>query len=277
VLFVAVQHFFSVGAAKTGTTLLARMLDQQPAVASMSESYFFDPDHPASFFRLDNHVAGRHGFRPDKVEAWRSRALATVAAANGQTVRAIDEPSHGRSIISEILNQFAERNNARFVGDKWPYYHEHLDALLAAFPDGKFLYNVRDPRAVWNSGNTFRDRQLGPKVLSDLLVADQRLRPYADDSRFHVFRYEDLVTEPQETMTNIAEFIGFEFDPSAIEYDETKDRYSNRWNWVPTAKGELNQHLTEKWRHEMPIDAQRRVTERFAEFIEHYGYDPLES
>jgi hypothetical protein len=177
-----------------------------------------------------------------------------------------------RQIVGEVFQCFGEITGTSIVGDKWPYYHEHLKVLLEAVPDGKFVYNVRDPRAVWNSGETFRKRNAGDAILDDMLAADRKIASLRDDPRLFVLRYEDLISDAAATMDRLASFIGFQFDEAALAYDPSTDVLPNRWNWVPAAKGDLDVELTEKWRYEMGPDDRERVTERCADFIEAYGY-----
>ena len=119
------------------------------------------------------------------------------------------------------------------VGDKWPDYYRNLKLMLRAFPNAKFLYNVRDPRGVWNSGQTFRDREAGDRVLATMLGVDNAVRPFLDDERFMTLRYEDLIMEPDRMMAAVAEFLGFEFDPGAIAYDKAADPYPNGGTGFP--------------------------------------------
>jgi hypothetical protein len=177
-----------------------------------------------------------------------------------------------REIIGEVFDRFGELTSATIVGDKWPDYYRNIKLIARAFPDAKFLYNVRDPRGVWNSGQTFRDRRAGDKVLANLLEVEEAVRPYLDDGRALTLRYEDLISEPVATMRNVADFLGFEFDPSAIEYDRSSDPFPKRWYWIPEATGDLDVRLTEKWRTEMSAEQQRDVALRCAEFLERYGY-----
>lgn len=236
----------------------------------MSEAYFPPASSRLSFFSLEGTTGARHGFDVEQIRGWNERATRQVEVGDS-FVNAISLPVYFRELVSEVLDEFGRRFGAAVVGEKWPFYHKHLDLLLEAFPDGRFLYNVRDPRAVWNSGQTFRDRQAGDRILSEMLLADQRVTSRADE-RFLTFRYEDLITAPEDTMRRVADFLGFTFQPSAIDYNEDRDPLSKRWNWVPPSKGDLDPRLTEKWRTEMSGEQQRAVSERCREFLERYGY-----
>lgn len=265
------QVYFCIGAAKTGTTILTRLLDQQPDVASLWEGYFLRPSKGQSLFNPDGNAWRRHGFEQARVVEWHERATRRVSSGT-RTAVAIREPSHVRQLITEVFEDFGRRMSATIVGDKWPDYHKHLDLMLEAFPEGRFVYNVRDPRAVWNSGETFRGRQVGDETLANMLAVDQVVAPYLDDDRFLTIRYEELIGDPSSTMRHLSEFLGFVFDPGALVYDAEHDPLPNRWYWIPEASGDLDVELTSKWRAEMPTAKQSEVAALSTEFMERYGY-----
>ncbi|MGC9334374.1 MAG: sulfotransferase family protein, partial [Anaerolineae bacterium] len=195
-------YFFCVGPAKSGTTLLARVLDQHPDVACIWESYAFHPYSRASIFNPASDSWRKHGFDEGNVRRWASiwraqpRAILRRALRRltGRTVLAT---SCYRKTMPEALADFSQRCGARIVGDKWPRYIDHLEDVLAVFPAGKYIYNVRDPRGLWNSAQTFRGRQRGDELLRRMLSEDQRIQPYLERPNFLVFRYEELVRTPQ--------------------------------------------------------------------------------
>lgn len=263
--------YFCIGAAKTGTTILARLLDQQPQVACMWEAYFLRPRHGSSVLNPIGDAWKKHGLAEDQVIKWHHRATERVVRSERE-VDAIHDPTALRAIVSEVFDQFAEGTGKETAGDKWPYYSEHLELLVEAFPDARFVYNVRDARAVWNSGQTFRDRHAGDLTLEQMVTADERVRKYLGDERFLVLKYEDLIIDTARTMETLSDFIGFDYHPESLKYNPRLDPLPDRWNWVPTASRDLDPDLTEKWRHEMSDDDQKRVTEACADFLATYGY-----
>ena len=62
-----VTFFFCIGVPKTGTTLLARLLDQHPDIACMWESYAFHPRSRASLFNPTSDKWKQHGFDREQV------------------------------------------------------------------------------------------------------------------------------------------------------------------------------------------------------------------
>lgn len=267
------SHYFCIGAAKTGTTILARLLDQQPGVACMWEAYFFQPNHGASVFNPDGQKWRRHGFTRADVDEWRDDAVATFTPEARKQLSEPEYVDRARRLMTAVLDRFGEASFATIVGDKWPYYAKRIEFLLEAFPDARYVYNVRDPRGVWNSGQTFKERERGDLILDEMLEADAKIRPYMDDHRFLAIRYEDLISEPETTMAGLGDFLGFSFDPRHLDYDPLDDPLPDRWNWVPTAAGDLDPQLTQKWKKQMTAEQIEAVEQRAAEFMSSYGYD----
>lgn len=271
--------FFCIGSAKTGTTLLARVLDQHPHIATIWESYAFHPRSQASLFNPASDKWRRHGFARPDVERWSKiwcaqPRLLLRRAVRKLTGRTLLARSSFRDTMSEALADFGQRCNARMVGDKWPWYIEYLPQVMWAFPKARFIYNVRDPRAVWNSAQRFKGRERGDELLEEMLARDRAVSPYLGQDNFLTVRYEDLVREPAETCQRLYTFLDCSYSKEYLRYDPAEDPYPERWDWVPQAGESFDPWHTVKWKEHMrPADIER-VTQHAARFIETYGYEP---
>lgn len=271
-------YFFCVGPAKSGTTLLARVLDQHPDVACIWESYAFHPLSSASIFNPASNSWRKHGFHETDIRRWASiwraqpRAILrrVLRRFTGRTVLAT---SCFRKTMPEAMADFAQRCGARVVGDKWPRYIDHLGDVLAVFPAGKYIYNVRDPRGLWNSAQTFRGRQRGDELLRRMLSTDQRIQPYLAQPNFLVLRYEDLVRTPQATCRQLFGFLDCEFSEEYLHYDPATDPFPERWGWVPEAGKQLDPWHTAKWQEQMRPEEIERVSDEASWFIDKYRYE----
>lgn len=269
--------FFCIGAQKSGTTLLARLLDQHPQIACLWESYAFRPKASPSIFNPESKSWKRHGFAAQRVDAWHAqwrRPMVRLSRALLRRTGSRDLVGERlfRRTMREALDDFARRTGASVVGDKWPWYIDYLEETLAAFPHARFVYNVRDPRGIWNSAQRFRGRARGDRTLAEMLEKDERVRPYLLQENFLTIRYEDLVQKPQKTVRDLYAFLGCDFDPDYLSYDPEQDPYPDRWNWIPEARGPLNPWHAEKWRQQVPPATQARLVELSRPFIERYGY-----
>jgi hypothetical protein len=276
--------FFCIGAAKSGTTLLARVLDQHPDVACMWESYAFHPRSKSSIFNPDSDSWRKHGFSEADVRRWaaiwraepRSFLRRALRKLTGRTFLAAD---CFRRTMPEALADFAQRCGAAVVGDKWPWYIDHLDDVLAVFPEARYVYNVRDPRGLWNSAQRFKGRGRGDELVQRMLRAETRVAPYLDQPNFLTLRYEDLVNQPEVTCEELFTFLGCGaasergLSRETLQYDPASDPYPSRWEWVPEASQPFDPWHAVKWREQMSRQEIEQITERTGWFIERYDYE----
>lgn len=270
--------FLCIGVPKTGTTVLARVLDQHPEIACIWESYVFHPRSRASLFNPQSDSWRRHGFDQERVEAWaaiwrQQPQLAARRVVRKLTGRTVLARAPFQRTMPEALADFARRCNARVVGDKWPWYIHYLDHVLAAMPQVRLIYSVRDPRGLWNSAQRFKQRQRGDEILAQMLAGDRQVTRFQQQSNFLTVRYEDLVGQPEATVRRLVRFLGCEFDPGYLEYRQEKDPYPARWDWIPEAGVQLNPWHATKWQEQLSPAEIDRVTERSRRFMDKYGYD----
>jgi len=273
----ALTFFFCIGAAKSGTTLLARVLDQHPDVACIWESYAFHPRSGASIFNPASNSWRKHGFAKADVRRWAAVWRAQPASfirrvlrkLTGRTVLAT---SHFRQTMTEALTDFAQRCGAHTVGDKWPWYPDYLEHVLDAFPNARYIYNVRDPRGLWNSAQRFKGRERGDELLERALAQDRLVTPYLDLENFMTVRYEDLVRRPEKASRQLYEFLDCNFSQDGLRYNLANDPYPDRWDWIPQASRQFDPWHTVKWKEQMKLEEIDRVSEQAAWFIEKYGY-----
>ncbi|WP_152053205.1 sulfotransferase family protein [Tautonia marina] len=275
----SLKFFFCIGSEKSGTSILARVLDQHAEIACLYESYLLEPYHQSCLINPAGTRWEKQGFNQRAIQGWwnqlrkgmypsrRRRLLNRLVGKRGTPAAVV------RRVMTEVFSDFALRTNARIVGDKWPFYIDHLELILEAFPDAKFIYNVRDPRGLWSSGQKFKDRGRGDHVLQGMLKRDAKIQPFLTRSNFLTVRYEDLIASPSETARKLWGFLGAEYKEEYLNYDPARDPYPQRWGWVPETVKPLNPESTEKWRTQMTPEQIARVNEISGDFIAHYHYD----
>ena len=273
------MYFFCVGSQKTGGTLLARVLDQHPDIACLWESYAFKPTSRASIFNPHSDKWRIHGFSESDIRRWSRIWNAQPYAFFRRTLsQSIGYTSFTTSCFRQTmlpaLADFARRCGVTVVGDKWPGYIRYLENLLSGFPDARIIYNVRDPRAVWNSAQRFKNRQRGDELLIRMLENDDRIRPYLAHSNFVTVRYEDLVCYPEATIQQIYDFLGLNISNPHLLYDSKKDFYPDRWSWVPEVYDQINSLHAYKWKNQTSISDINRITELSYSFIKYHNYSP---
>ena len=153
----AERFFFCIGSQKTGTTLLAQLIDRHPDMCCTVESYPFAYESDVGMMNPDSERGDKHGYsrelREELFDTWHHSPLNVVR----RTVRRLTGlnwtyPGTFRKTMSRAFQDFAERNGARVVGDKWPFYIPHVELLRKAFPEASLIYTVRDPGTPYYAG-----------------------------------------------------------------------------------------------------------------------------
>lgn len=269
---------FIVGMPRSGTTLIATMLDAHPRIAiSAPESHFLDWWLP-EYGHLDLS-------RPEDFDLfWREFTLDDRWPHYGierrptrEAILARDRVDH-RAFFDTILRQYAARFGKPRRGEKTPAHFWHLDTLFEWFPDARLIFTVRDPRAVvaslvkvpWHHNYYFAHAQTWRECMK---ILERR----ASDPRVYPLRYEDLVRDPEGTLRPLCEWLGEDFDPRMIEREGADHRLSHQKDWSfdhqKNALGSINAESLDKWRKQF-TPAEVSVIELLtAEHMRKHGYE----
>lgn len=234
----------------------------------MWESYALRPLHRTSVLNVDSPNRVAHGFSKRLV-----RSLRSVWRLDD-----IDyylDSEHRRKSFAEtmpvLMRDFADRQSASCVGDKWPWYIPQLDSVLSAFGSTKLIYMIRDPRGLWNSAQRFRARERGDVVLWEILRFDRLLqqRKLSRDELLTV-RFEDLVRSPRSEIARVCAFLGHSTAENDIQV--SGNERDPRWEWVPEASGQITPDACGKWRRQMRHEDIKAVERKARWFMEKHGY-----
>ena len=165
------EKFFIFGHARSGTTLLARLVRLHPEVYCNWQAHFFT--RPPFLKSLVNTA---------EVEEWLKRK-------SNRWNRGDDlSPIVLRVVADFIMEREAAKEGARIVGDKSPSSLIHAQAirdLHSIYPDAKLVYIVRDGRDV---------------------ITSERIRNFVEESKFLTAKdkkiIEDLRNDPTHFKNN---------------------------------------------------------------------------
>ena len=149
--------------------------------------------------------------------------------------RKIKESDRSLGAIAKILIEEITRfSGCTRTCVKFPVDVGHIPELVAWFPDCKVVHITRDPRAMAMSktndpsGTALRTREhprmawLIRKMAVWFVIAQYRwtarlhLR-FKGLSNYRLFRYEDLLAEPEKVLRELCEFIGTDFTQDMLE------------------------------------------------------------
>ena len=210
---------FLIGAPRSGTTLLARMLGAHSAIHQRAEPHLITPIAHLGYFGK----VQKAPYDPNNVDQAIHEFVADLPRGEADyldALRAYTDTLYGRML--------ATAPGKRFFLDKTPAYALVLPFLTKLYPDARYVVLTRHPLAVQTSYvESFFDGDWQVAVTHNpilvryvpALASFVRDRP---DALLHV-RYEELVRDPEGEFRRICEYLGVPFEAEAIAYGEKGD------------------------------------------------------
>jgi hypothetical protein len=216
--------FFIVGSGRSGSTLLRMILSEHSKTAIPPETWYLLPlvdSLPISSVLCQDQVdlaieiMTKHYRWPD---------LHIDSNEFTQEVMRLKDPTL-RKIIDIVYNKKMAEEGKSIWGDKTPPYVKIIPELNELYPCARFLYLVRDGRDVTQSFQSKRwhSHRLHDNTKEWKLAAMyfKKYKDYAFKDRIMVVRYEDMVQDINKTAIQICNFLGIEFEPRMLAWEES--------------------------------------------------------
>ena len=245
------SHVFIVGLARTGTTLTRTILDCSDQVGLGGEAMFFGDRHwlglvPREGYRhkfarvgdlrtdegVTRIVDYIYGIRKDNF--WSKLAKQVDRSAFTKALLATDRTE--RALLDLAMAYYA--GNKPIRGEKTPANLYSVDQLMEWFPNARIIHAFRDPRAVYISNKRKYENRAVPRLsalarrtkllfeyyasLDVALAWRQAIRLHQAyqqkyPGQYVLSKFEDLVTQPAETLQKLCRFIDIPFQQSMLD------------------------------------------------------------
>jgi hypothetical protein len=293
-------EIFVVGASRSGTNLVRALLSAHSTLWISGETHYFDDLRP----RLPgNGTAPLAGHDRERCERY---FLALSHRAFGQSgdpgasrlerdeLRALagELGGSGDAYFQALCRLRAARHGRERWGEKTPRHVYRIDELLSAFPQGKVVCLVRDPRAVvasykdWHGAagrrgvtetseleaDRERSRRSYNAVLMSLLwrgvvrasfTALERHGP----ERVRIQRFERLAAAPEEEVRALCAWLELEFEPALLEIPVVNSSYA-------TSGAGVSSEPVERWRERLSPTEVGIVQSVCEPLLSQLGYAP---
>jgi hypothetical protein len=213
---MARRMFFVVGAPRSGTTMLMRMLNVHPDIYTRPEPHLLTPlAHLGYYAYVD---AAPY----DQLQAAQSirQLVGDLPGGEEAYLQAL------RAYTDAIYGGLLERSGKRFFLDKTPAYGLVLPFIAKLYPDAVFIILTRHPFAIFSSfAQSFFDDDWEAahqhnKIVERYVPALASFVREPGVRRFHHVRYEDLVADPEKELRAICAAADMPYVPEMIEYGQ---------------------------------------------------------
>ena len=232
------QQIFVVGSSRSGTTMMGRILDNNPSVFTFRELHFFgtiwtnkknrELEKNEQITLLSKLLAIQEDglFNQNNLSKFHSKSEQLLTK----------EFKNSLDIYRLFLQTVAKEHGAKIACEQTPQNLYYLHEILEFFPDAKVINLVRDQRDVLLSQkNKWKRRFLGAKKIplyeairsfvnyhpiltskiwnSSLLCTSQ----YANHSRVKIVKFEDLLSNSEGVVKGICKFLKIDFKDQMLQ------------------------------------------------------------
>lgn len=159
---------------------------------------------------------------------------------------------------------------------KFPVFVNYVPNLWEWYPNSKIIHIIRDPRAVAISRANFKgERKIKNRQIMIWFTALQYVWTsklhcqYAQHKNYALFRYEDLLAEPEATIRKFCEFAELDFVPKMLEPKEGQ---------ASSISGEkttgFNKKAASHWKQIITHREEQVINFLTASSMKRFGYDP---
>ena len=239
---------FLIGAPRSGTTLLARMLSAHSMIYGRAEPHLITPIAHLGYFGK----VQKAPYDPNNAEQAIRELVADLPGGEADYLDALR--AYTDALYGKLL---ALAPGKRFFLDKTPAYALVLPFLTKLYPKAHYVVLTRHPLAVLSSYvESFFDGDWQVAVAHNPILARYvpalswmvRDKPVP---LVHV-RYEDLVKDPETHFRRVCEHLGIPFEARAIAYGESGESFKGLGD--PTGVGQHTRPVTtsiSKWAAEI--------------------------
>src|SRR5215510_4675556 len=243
---------FLIGAPRSGTTLLARMLSAHTQIYGRAEPHLITPlAHLGYFGKVD-----KAPYDQNIAEQAIREIVAEIPQHEAGYLEALR--AYADSMYGQMMD-LAPPGKRLFL-DKTPAYALVLPFLTKLYPQAKYVVLTRHPLAVLSSYvESFFDGDYRVALTHNPIL--QRYVP--ELARFVRekpvplvwVKYEELVKEPEVHFRRVCEHLGIPFEEKAISYGESGEEFKGLGD--PTGVGQHTRPVTSsvsKWAARMAGD-----------------------
>jgi len=267
---------FIAGPERSGTSLIYALLASHPNIAMSRRTNMW------------THYYNQYGdiSQPDNFERCLSMMMRykRLIKLNPNPERIRDEFWQGEQTYSRLFalleEHFAEQLGKPRWGDKSLNTDRYAEPIFAAYPGARIIHMLRDPRDRYSSSlkrwKNIRSGIGGATALwmTTVGLAEQNRKRFPE--QYMILRYEDLASNPEETLREICDFIDEPYAPEMLSMHGAQQFRDDGGNssYGQREPGKISASSVGKFR-EVLSDRQVIFMQLFSrKSMETYGYEP---
>lgn len=267
---------FILGRGRSGTSLLQTILNSHPDISVAPEAQFI--------MFLKNRYANIK-WDEEKIKAfhkdlWLEERLHNWHLDKNKLLEALlkrKEDAGFPELCKEVYLQYAHargKTKPRVIGDKNPHYSLYGEQLKEIFPNALFIHLARDPRdTILSFKQVSFDSNNTATLAYRWNIYNREISKFRNryPHQFLYIRFEDLLIKPEETLTNICNFLGVQYDPEMLRFYQKEQDWEAEFR--KNLKTPLDPSKTYRWKHSMKHSDVLKTNAIIARSASQTGYE----
>jgi hypothetical protein len=197
------------------------------------------------------------------------KELTDLLADSDKSITSVDD------LMEFFLLYWQNRHPQKLVGEKTPGHIFYLSLLIKKFPYARFIIMIRDPRACYLSENTkLKNAQAKPLSIMTFItrwasvsfLARYYQKKYP--KQVQVYKYEDLILHPQETIMHACDFLKIDFSEKMLEAKVTNSSFQDGKQQDKT----FNQENIDRWKEMLTPNEIILIESTLSSELKHWKY-----
>ncbi len=276
------KPIFIVGNERSGTTMLAGLLDRHSEVAIPPETHFLYGLNRR--LRRIAETQSNHEQLIEEVyaaEHWAAKRMLDMGLDKADLLERFKRyPAERRYLLRAALEQYATERDKQRIGEKSPHHLLYVPTLVRWYPQARIVCIVRDGRDValslrrapWTHDSLARHSLAWRRLVKTGLDFEKKY-----PANLLRVCFEDLVREPERELRRIDAFAGLEFEPRQLDHTVATNVAPV---WEKPWKEKVNQPLDPKriaaWRDSAGRDEIWLMNSLMGDYLRRLGYPETE-
>lgn len=169
-------------------------------------------------------------------------------------------------ILRTVLNEYFKNGKAEVYIHKSNFYYRSINKVKKIFPEAKFIFIDRDPRAIFNSqkhANDFLLKKLNWGNIVSFLFAYKKsqkiLNIYTSLNFLYIVKYENLITQEEAEMNALLKFLSVKNEKKRGDY--------NYYEKIPNNQKILHKNLKDEKNIVSRVDAWKKELKNYEIYI----------